>query len=111
MPDYWQHNQATLAEMHRQVGDLVMDPAGVAQRGLLIRHLVLPNDAAATRQVMAYIASLSPDSYVNVMAQYRPCYRAAEVAEISRPLTGEEYRQAVKWAREAGLYRLDSIDY
>jgi putative pyruvate formate lyase activating enzyme len=111
VPDYWERNQAALAEMHRQVGDLILDEAGVAQRGLLIRHLVLPDNLAATREAMAFIASLSPKSYVNVMAQYRPAFRAAEVREINRPLSGEEYRQAVTWAREVGLRRLDRIDY
>ncbi len=111
-PDYVGINRAALREMHRQVGDLlVLD--GIAVRGMIIRHLVLPGDLAGTREVMQFIASeLSTDSYVNVMAQYRPMWHAAEVAEkdpayraLRRPITREEYRNTVDMAREAGLYR------
>lgn len=111
-PDYVGINQEALREMHRQVGDLlVLD--GIAVRGLIIRHLVLPGDLAGTRGVMQFIAGgLSTDSYVNVMAQYRPMWHAMEVAgkdpayrELRRRITSQEYRQAINWAREAGLYR------
>ena len=105
VPDYWDRCQEALAEMHRQVGDLVMDEGGLARRGLLVRHLVLPEELAATRAVMSFLAGLSRDTYVNVMPQYRPAHRAGEVAELARPLRRQEYQQALAWAEEAGLRR------
>ena len=110
--DYWERNQAAVREMHQQVGDLQMDKEGIATRGLLVRHLVLPQGLAGTGKVMEFLASLSKDTcvhdtYVNVMAQYRPCYRANEIPEMNRQPTAEEYRQAVRLALDAGLHRLD----
>ena len=107
VPDYWDRNREAVREMHRQVGDLKVDERGIAYRGLLVRHLVLPNDLSGTRQVMEFLASLSKDTYVNVMAQYRPCYEAASVPEVNRRITRQEYEGAVQIAREAGLRRLD----
>jgi putative pyruvate formate lyase activating enzyme len=107
VPDYWDRCRQTLAEMHRQVGDLVIDNRGVARRGLLVRHLVLPNNLAATQAVVRFLADLSKNTYVNVMAQYHPCHRAAEEPAVNRPLSREEYHRAVRWALEAGLERLD----
>jgi len=107
VPDYWDRNREALAEMHRQVGDLQVNHQGIALRGLLVRHLVLPNQMAGTDRVMAYLASLSRHTYVNVMAQYRPQYRAHEVAAISRPIASAEFRQAIEAALGAGLTRLD----
>jgi len=104
--DYWDRSREALAEMHRQVGDLRLDGEGIAQRGLLVRHLVLPKDLAHTQVVMEYLASLSRDTYVNVMAQYRPAFRAAEAPELRRGITAEEYRAAVEAALQAGLHRL-----
>jgi len=106
-PDYPQRMKAAIAEMHRQVGDLRINEDGIAEHGLLVRHLVLPNNLAGTAAIMHFLANLSPDTYVNVMAQYRPCYRASEVEQISRRPTVEEYRQAVQAALDAGLHRLD----
>lgn len=98
-----------LIEMHRQVGDLVVDRAGVARRGLLIRHLVLPAGLAGTREVMKFIADkISPNSYVNIMSQYRPCGRAAEIEELSAPLSQKDYKAALQMAKEEGITRLDS---
>ncbi len=107
VPDYWDRCREALTEMHRQVGDLALDENGVATRGLLVRHLVLPEDMTQTSVVMQYLASLSADTYVNVMAQYRPAHRAREVAAIARPPTRREFRTAVQAAIEAGLHRLD----
>ena len=107
VPSYPDHMMAAIREMHRQVGDLVLGPRGVAQRGLLVRHLVMPHDLAGTPQIMQFLASVSRDTYVNVMAQYRPCHQAHNHAHIDRPLTSEEYRRAVRAALEAGLHRLD----
>jgi len=106
--DYFQRAGEALIEMHRQVGDLVVDSNGLARRGLLIRHLVLPGGQAGTERVMRFIAEeLSTDSYVNIMAQYHPEYRAAEYPELSRRITAQEYREAVEAARRSGLRRLD----
>jgi putative pyruvate formate lyase activating enzyme len=107
VPDYWDRCKEALAEMHRQVGDLELDEQGVARRGLLVRHLVLPEDMARSSVVMQYLTALSADTYVNVMAQYRPAHRAREVSAIARQLSRAEYRAAVQAALEAGLHRLD----
>ncbi|MEA3400492.1 MAG: radical SAM protein [Armatimonadota bacterium] len=106
-PDYPDVMRAALTEMHRQVGDLQIDDSGLARRGLLVRHLVLPEGLAGTEEITQFLASLSEDTYVNVMAQYRPCYRAGEFQELSRHITRGEYREAVRAAYDAGLHRLD----
>ena len=107
-PDYPEVAREALKEMHRQVGDLVMDQQGIAQRGLLIRHLVLPEGLAGTRQVMRFLArEISPDSYVNIMAQYRPCGRASEVPALTRTITEEEHQEAIQIAHNEGITRLD----
>jgi putative pyruvate formate lyase activating enzyme len=103
--DYPRTAQAAVKEMHRQVGDLVVE-GGLAVRGLIIRHLVLPQDLSGTDEVMRFIAEeLSRDSYVNVMAQYRPEHKALRYPELSRRITTEEYGQAVTAARRHGLWR------
>ena len=95
-----------IKEMHRQVGDLVMDSSGVARRGLLIRHLVLPGGLAGTKRVMRFIAQeLSPDSYVNLMGQYRPEYKAFHHPELAQPPSHEELTKALELALEAGIHR------
>jgi putative pyruvate formate lyase activating enzyme len=100
-------NQAAIKEMHRQVGDLATDERGVARRGLLVRHLVLPAGLAGTAEVVRFLRNeVSSNTYINVMAQYRPCYRAHELPPLDRPLTNEEFAGAVRLAQEAGL-RLD----
>jgi putative pyruvate formate lyase activating enzyme len=100
-------NQAAVREMHRQVGDLRMDERGIAQRGLLVRHLVLPEGLAGTAEVVRFLRDeVSRNTYINVMAQYRPCYRAFEIPPLNRRLHDSEYAEAVELAREAGL-RLD----
>jgi len=102
---YYETAKAAVREMHRQVGDLVVE-GDVALRGLVIRHLVLPQDLAGSEEVMRFIAEeLSRDSYVNVMAQYRPEHKALRYPELSRRLTGEEYRGALATARRHGLWR------
>jgi putative pyruvate formate lyase activating enzyme len=107
-PDYPEVAREALKEMHRQVGDLVMDQQGIAQRGLLIRHLVLPERLAGTRQVMRFLArEISPDSYVNIMPQYRPCGRASEVSALTRTITEEEFQEAIQTAHNEGITRLD----
>ncbi len=102
-PDYPDVAKAALKE------DLVIDDSGIALRGLLVRHLVLPNGLAGTAEAMRFLAEeVSPDTYVNVMAQYRPCYQANKHPDINRPITAREYRQAVEAATGAGLHRLDN---
>ncbi len=104
--DYPEVNFAAVKEMHRQVGDLIIEEDGVAVRGLLVRHLVLPQNMAATEQVMKYIADkLSLDTYVNIMAQYRPCYKAVKHPVLGRRITTQEYRQALQMAAKVGLIR------
>jgi putative pyruvate formate lyase activating enzyme len=110
-PDYPEVARQALKEMHRQVGDLVLDEHGVAHRGLLVRHLVLPDALAGTREIMEFLArEISPRTYVNVMGQYRPCGRAHEHPSLAKFLSGQEHRQAQQVAREAGLTRLDQRD-
>jgi putative pyruvate formate lyase activating enzyme len=106
--DYWEVNRAAVKEMHRQVGDLVLDDDGLARRGLLVRHLVLPGDLADTERVLAFIAEeVSRETYVNIMAQYRPCYRAYAHPPLDRPVTRQEYERALALAARHGLHRLD----
>jgi putative pyruvate formate lyase activating enzyme len=108
--DYVAVNRRAVREMHRQVGDLVVDQDGVAMRGLLVRHLVLPEDVAGTEEVLAWIAAeLSPTTYVNLMDQYRPCYRAIENPPLGRRPTLEELRRARDMADHVGLRRLDGL--
>jgi putative pyruvate formate lyase activating enzyme len=106
--DYPEIARKALLEMHRQVGDLQVDEQGIARRGLLIRHLVLPDELAGTRKIMKFIAqNLSPDSYVNIMSQYRPCGRAAEVSGLNSNLKPDDYHGAVQAAKAEGINRLD----
>jgi putative pyruvate formate lyase activating enzyme len=110
-PDYPERAEKALKEMHRQVGDLVIDDQGVAVRGLLVRHLVMPGDIAGTEKVLEFIAEeISPNTYVNVMDQYRPCGEAHKDEYIDRRLSSREFREAVEAARRAGLTRLDPRD-
>jgi putative pyruvate formate lyase activating enzyme len=96
-----------LREMFRQVGDLTVDGKGVARRGLIVRHLVLPNRIAGTEEVLKFIAeNLSRTTYVNIMRQYRPEYKAPEFPEINRLIKTAEYTEALGWARKYGLTRL-----
>ncbi len=107
-PDYREKAVSAFKEMHEQVGDLEIDENGIAQRGLLVRHLVMPRDIAGTKEVMEFISKeISPNTYVNVMDQYRPCGTAHEDQFISRGLSGSEYATALESARNAGLKRLD----
>jgi putative pyruvate formate lyase activating enzyme len=108
-PDYPEVVQEAVREMHRQVGNLEVDREGVAQKGLLVRHLVMPEDLSQTREVMTFLArEISPDTYVNVMDQYRPCGEAHSHPQLHRRISRAEYEEAVSAARGAGLHRLDS---
>lgn len=107
-PDYPEVARKALQEMHRQVGDLFIDGNGIALRGLLVRHLVLPKNLAGTRRVMRFISRrISSNTYVNVMSQYRPCGKAKEIKALSSSLSDKDYKLALQAAREEGINRLD----
>jgi putative pyruvate formate lyase activating enzyme len=108
IPKYPQANQAAVLEMHRQVGDLQLDESGVARRGLLVRHLVLPNALAGTGEIVRFLAEqISTDTYLNLMDQYHPAFNARQFPKINRTITREEFQSAVDLAHAAGLNRLD----
>ncbi|MFP7755584.1 radical SAM protein [Thermodesulfobacteriota bacterium B35] len=110
--DYATVMKKAVREMHRQVGDLALDRDGIAVRGLLVRHLVMPGQLDETAAIVRFLArEISPRTYVNIMDQYHPCARAGDFPEIDRAITAEEYRQARELAREAGLDRLDRRDW
>lgn len=108
-PDYPDIARLAIKEMHRQVGDLVLDERGHARRGLLVRHLVMPDDLAGTREAMRFLArEISKNTYVNIMDQYRPCGEdSARFPELQRRITAEEYQAALDAAHAEGLHRLD----
>ena len=106
--DYPKMARASIIKMHEQVGDLVTDEEGNALRGLMLRHLVMPNRVAGTREFVSWVAkNLSKDTYVNIMSQYRVEHRAFEYELISRAITRKEFTEAIEWAKEAGLRNLD----
>jgi putative pyruvate formate lyase activating enzyme len=106
--DYVRFNQSAVREMHCQVGDLVINADGIAERGLLVRHLVLPDRIAGTDKVLRFLAEeISKNTYLNLMAQYRPCYRAFEFPGLDRPISRSEFDEALAIARRCGLNRLD----
>jgi len=103
-PQYVEINRAAVREMFRQVGNLVMDEEGIARRGLLVRHLVLPNGLAGTESVMRFLAGeISPDVYLSLMSQYFPAYRAGELKQVSRRITEQEYDEAYEIKMRYGL--------
>lgn len=103
--DYPDVMKTAIKEMHRQAGDLVVQK-GIAVKGLLVRHLVMPEGLAGTRAIMHFIATeISKDTYVNIMDQYRPCYKAVDFPEIDRRITQGEYEEAVGEAKAEGLWR------
>ena len=99
-----------IKKMYRQVGDLIVDNRGIALRGLLVRHLVLPEGIAGTKEVVRFIAEeISKDTYINIMDQYYPCYKAFEHPPLDRRITTKEYSEAIEMAIRAGLKRIDGI--
>jgi len=107
-PDYPEVVRKAVKEMARQVGPLVLDRQGIARKGLLVRHLVMPGDVSTTRQVIDFLAEdIGTDTYLNLMDQYRPCGRAWEFPEIGRRTTAEEWRQARDYALSRGMERFD----
>jgi len=104
--NYVEVNRAAITEMHRQVGDLVTDANGIALRGLLVRHLVLPENVSGTESILEFLAEeISVDTCLNLMDQYWPCYRADENPLLGRPITSREFAQARAWAVQMGLHR------
>ncbi len=109
IPNYPTINQCAVKEMYRQVGDLVLDENGIAQKGLLIRHLVLPNNLAGSEQILRFIAEqISPNTYLNIMDQYYPAFQARQYPELNRPINASEYQKVLDMARSFGLIRLDN---
>ncbi len=110
--DYPAAARRVIQAMHRQVGELKVDEDGLALRGVLVRHLVMPGLLEETRQIMRYLAEeVSPDTYVNVMDQYFPAWKAKtkeKYAEINRPITSAEFNQALAYAYQVGLWRIDT---
>jgi len=110
--DYPKVNKAAIKEMHRQVGDLQLDEQGIAQRGLLVRHLVLPNRLAGTEEIVAFLAhEVSTNTYLNIMAQYHPCHKAFDIPQLSRPVSKQEFNEAIDLAHRQSLNRLDRYDF
>lgn len=110
-PDYPERARAALREMHRQVGDLELDAQGLARRGLLVRHLVMPDQLGGSAAWLEFLArELSPRTYVNIMDQYRPCGGAHQYPELNRGLRQEEYQAAVTAAQAVGLERIDGLE-
>ena len=107
-PNYFEIMVESIKEMHRQVGDLVLDEKGIAKRGVLVRHLVLPNNLAGSEKILEFLASLSKKMAINIMDQYYPCYKAFEFPELSRRITREEYEEAINLAKKYGLKRIIS---
>lgn len=108
--DYPEYAEAVIKEMHRQVGDLVTDQRGIAIRGLLVRHLVLPEGIAGTAGIVKFLAEeISKNTYINIMDQYHPCFRASDKPPLNRCITTQEYADAVQTAVDAGLKRIDGI--
>jgi putative pyruvate formate lyase activating enzyme len=110
--DYPKINRAAVKEMRRQVGDLEIDENGIAERGLLVRHLVLPNGLAGTQEIVEFLANeVSANTYLNIMSQYHPCYKAFEIPGLDRPLKDREFSEAINMAHQQGLYRLDKEQF
>ncbi|MBI4745429.1 MAG: radical SAM protein [Deltaproteobacteria bacterium] len=102
--DYVEHSRAAILEMKRQVGGLVIDSEGIAQRGIIVRHLVLPNDLAGSEESMRFIAEkVGRKTYLSLMSQYFPTHKAAEYPLISRPISSREYEKALEWLDSFGL--------
>lgn len=106
--EYPHFARKALKEMHRQVGDLVVDRYGIAQRGVIVRHLVLPENQAGSEEIVRFISEeISNDTYINIIDQYRPCFNAGKYPEISRRISRDEFKDTIGHAKNHGLLRLD----
>ncbi len=111
VPNYPRVNKEIVREMHRQVGDLQINRYGLAERGLLIRHLVLPENIAGTDKIVRFIAGqISSATYINIMSQYHPAYQAEVHPPLDRTASQFEFHRALDWAMRAGLWRLDDLN-
>ncbi len=110
--DYPERARESLKEMQNQVGDLILDEYGIAQHGLLIRHLILPGGLSGTHDILSFIAQeISPTAYINLMDQYHPCFHADEIPLLRRRITSNEYQQAIREARDISpRFRLDKYE-
>jgi putative pyruvate formate lyase activating enzyme len=107
-PDYPERARDAIREMHRQVGDLTQDENGIARRGVLLRHLVMPGGVAGTREIMRFVTKeISPDTYVNIMDQYRPCGNAYKYPPLDRCIAHDEFEGALRATCEEGIRRFD----
>lgn len=103
-PDYFEVTKMAVKEMHRQVGDLQISPDGIAKRGLLIRHLILPNNLARSERILKFIKDeVSPNSYISIMSQYFPAYKAVQIPELNRKITKKEYQKVIGLAQKLSL--------
>jgi len=110
--NYPELTKNALLEMNRQVGVAFPEQDGLMQRGLMIRHLVMPNQVSGSKEVISWIAeNLPKTTYVNIMSQYRPLYRASKYAELNRRISKQEYLEVVDWAKQQGLTNLDIQGY
>ena len=110
--DYPSVNKAAVKEMHCQVGDLQIDEQGVAQHGLLVRHLVMPHNLAGTQEVVRFLSQeISTNTYLNIMAQYHPCYKALDIPILSHSVNKQEFCEAIDFAHQQGLDRLDRHNF
>ncbi|MDD5236774.1 MAG: radical SAM protein [Candidatus Omnitrophica bacterium] len=104
-PDYPSLNQESVKEMHRQTGIAQIDSSGIIEKGLIIRHLVMPNNISGTADILNFIAKeISKDTYISLMSQYFPCYKTGEFAELGRRVTQEEYAEAISHMQDCGLH-------
>lgn len=107
VPGYFEIMKAAIKEMHRQIGDLVVDEKRVAVKGLLVRHLVLPNNLAGSEKIFKFIVKeISKNTFLNIMDQYRPAWKANQYPELSRRITKDEFQEAIELAKKAGLKRI-----
>jgi putative pyruvate formate lyase activating enzyme len=102
--NYWEIVKEAIKEMYRQVGNLKITKRGIARRGLLVRHLVLPNDIAGSKNIIDFISNeISPETYLNIMDQYRPTFKANQHTTLNRYITDQEYKEVVEYARSKGI--------
>lgn len=110
--NYFEIMKQAIKEMHKQVGDLVVSKEGIAVKGLLVRQLVLPNNIAGSQKIFEFLAKqISQNTFLNIMDQYWPCHKAKDFPELNRPITKEEYSQAIQLALKAGLKRFYREQY
>jgi len=105
--DYRETAISAINEMYRQVGDLEIDEAGIAVKGLLVRHLLMPGKIAGTEHIIDFLADLSKETYLNIMAQYRPCGNSVHIDQLARRISADQYNDALNYALQRGLGRLD----